>query len=275
MRSSIRVQGVIFDWAGTTVDYGCLAPAMVFVAGFAARGVTISLDEARLPMGKYKRDHIAELLAMPAIAERWLAAQGHPPGEADIDALFADFIPRQEAALLDYAEVIPGAVETAAALRARGIRIGSTTGYTQSMMALLTPRAAEQGYAPDCLITPDMTAGGRPAPWMCYLNAIQLGIYPMMTLVKVGDTMADIAEGLNAGMWTVAVTRTGNELGLSRANAEALPASALQRRLEAIEQRFRAAGAHYIIESIADLLPVIDDIDSRLTQGEHPVTFSF
>jgi phosphonoacetaldehyde hydrolase len=258
------IKGVIFDWAGTVVDYGCLAPAMVFVAGFAARGVTLTLEEARIPMGKYKRDHIAELLAMPQIAERWLAAQGSAPTELDIDALFADFIPRQEAALLDYADLIPGAVETVAALRERGIRIGSTTGYTSAMMAILAPAAAAQGYAPDCLITPDMTKGGRPAPWMCYLNAMELGIYPMASLVKVGDTLADIEEGLNAGMWTVAVLKTGNELGLSRAEAEALSPDELRRRLDAIARRLLAAGAHYVIDGIGDLLPVIDHINARL-----------
>lgn len=267
-KSATNVRAVIFDWAGTMIDYGCLAPAMVFVAGFAARGVTISLDEARVPMGKYKRDHIAELLAMPAIAERWRAAHGAAPTEADVDTLFADFIPRQQAALLDYADLIPGAVETVRALRARGIKIGSTTGYTSAMMATLTPAAAAQGYAPDCTVTPDMTVGGRPAPWMCYANAMQLGVYPMGAMVKVGDTIVDIEEGRNAGMWTVAVAKTGNELGLSRADAEALPADELQARLDAICERLLAAGAHYVIDSVADLPPVIDHIEERMRAGE-------
>ncbi len=270
MRNVGNVRAVIFDWAGTMVDHGCLAPAMVFVAGFAARGVTISLEEARIPMGKYKRDHIAELLVMPEIAERWRAANGAAPTEADVDALFADFIPRQEAALLDYADVIPGVVETVDALRARGIRIGSTTGYTSAMMAILAPRAAAQGYAPDCMITPEMTVGGRPAPWMCYANALQLGVYPMAAMVKVGDTLADIDEGLNAGMWTVAVMRTGNELGLSHADTAALPAADLRARLDAIATRLLAAGAHYVIDGVGDLMPVIDHINARLAAGEKP-----
>lgn len=265
-----HVRAVIFDWAGTMIDYGCLAPAMVFVAGFAAHGVTISLEEARLPMGRYKRDHIAALLAMPAIAERWRDAQGAAPTEADVDALFADFIPRQQAALLDYADLIPGAVETVEALRARGVKIGSTTGYTSAMMATLMPATAAQGYAPDCTITPDMTVGGRPAPWMCYANAMQLGVYPLAAMVKVGDTIADIEEGLNAGMWTVAVAKTGNELGLSRADAEALPADDLRERLDAISARLLAAGAHYIIDGVVDLLPVIDHIEARMAAGEKP-----
>lgn len=187
-----------------------------------------------------------------------------------MDALFADFILRQQAALLDYADLIPGAVETVEALRARGVKIGSTTGYTSAMMAALTPIAAAQGYAPDCTFTPDMTVGGRPAPWMCYANAMQLGVYPLAAMVKVGDTVADIEEGQNAGMWTVAVAKTGNELGLSRANVEALPTDDLRGRLDAIRARLLTAGAHYVIDGVADLLPVIDHIETRLRAGEKP-----
>jgi phosphonoacetaldehyde hydrolase len=103
---------------------------------------------------------------------------------------------------------------------------------------------------------------------MCYANAMQLGVYPMRAMVKVGDTVADIDEGLNAGMWTVAVTKTGNELGLSRADAEALPAAELRERLDAIYVRLLAAGAHYAIEGVADLPPVIDHIEARMQAGE-------
>ena len=56
-----HVKAVIFDWAGTVVDYGSLAPMGAFVETFAEFGVAITIDEARGPMGMAKRPHIAAL----------------------------------------------------------------------------------------------------------------------------------------------------------------------------------------------------------------------
>ena len=77
-----------------------------------------------------------------------------------------------------------------------------------------------------CWVTPDLVGEGRPFPWMAYYAARQLGVFPMRTFVKVGDTKIDVAEGHNAGMWTVSIVRTGNEVGLSREQLESLPAAA-------------------------------------------------
>ncbi|MCC6616817.1 MAG: phosphonoacetaldehyde hydrolase [Anaerolineae bacterium] len=265
-----RVQGVIFDWAGTTVDYGCFAPTMVFVDGFRAHGVQITMGEARAPMGLHKRDHIAAVLAIPRVRDAWTAAHGAAPTDADIQRVFEDFAPRQVAVVAQYAEPIPGVVEMAAALRTRGVKIGSTTGYTRPMLDALMPVAAEHGYEPDVSVTADEVPAARPAPWMAFLNAMKLGIYPMSALVKVGDTPSDIAEGLNANMWTVGIAQTGNELGMSAAQAAALSPAELEARLHPIHDRLHRAGAHYVIDSAADLLPVLDDIERRLATGEMP-----
>lgn len=265
-----QVQGVVFDWAGTLVDYGCFAPTMVFVEGFRSFGVEITIEEARLPMGKYKRDHIQEIVHMPRIATLWRQQYGHDPREEDLNALFADFAPRQLAIIAQYSDPIPGVVETLQALRARGIGIGSCTGYTREMMDILAAKAQEKGCAPDTLVTPDEVGSGRPAPWMCFRNAELLGVYPMEALVKVGDTTADIQEGLNAGMWTVGIARTGNEMGLMQEDVLRLPAADLHHRLTQIRGKLFSAGAHFVIESTADLLPVIDQINIRLQQAVKP-----
>ncbi|MFN8499650.1 MAG: phosphonoacetaldehyde hydrolase [Anaerolineae bacterium] len=264
------LRGVIFDWAGTTVDYGCFAPVAVFVEVFRQRGVPITIGQARAPMGLAKRDHIRAIASAPAVAEAWRAAHGRDPSEADIDSMFEDSVPLQMSILLNHADVIPGVAETVAACRARGLKLGSTTGYSRPLMAALVPAAAAGGYAPDAWVCPSDAPAGRPAPFMAYLNAIQLQVYPMAALVKVGDTVPDIAEGLNAGMWTVGVAKTGNELGLSRAEVETLAPDELRRRLAPIYGRLEAAGAHYVIDSIADLLPILDDIERRLASGERP-----
>ncbi len=254
-----RVTAVVFDWAGTTVDHGSLAPVRTLQKLFAARGVHVTEEEARRDMGVPKKDHIRALLR---------AKTGAAPGEAEVADYFAAFIPMQMDCLARYSDVIPGIAETAGRLRAQGIRIGSTTGYTRPMLDLLLAGAAAQDYAPDCALCPEDAGAGRPWPWMCYLNAIRLGTYPMHTMVKVGDTVSDIAEGLNAGMWTVGVARTGNMIGLTAAEFAALPAAEQAALLETARGKLREAGAHCVIDSAADL--DLEPFESRLARGERP-----
>ncbi len=147
-----HVKAVIFDWAGTVVDYGSLAPMGAFVETFAEFGVEISIEEARGPMGMAKRPHIASLAAMPRIAEGWTRKHGRAPTDGDIDALYDVFVPKSVAVAAHYADVIPGAAEVVSALRAEGVQIGSSTGYTREIMAKIAPRAAEQGFQPDSLV---------------------------------------------------------------------------------------------------------------------------
>lgn len=265
------VRGLIFDWAGTTVDFGCCAPAVVFVELFKRHGVDISLSQARGPMGMHKRDHIASLLGLDDVRARWSAAHdGVAPGEADIDQLFTEFVPLQVNAVLDYADVIPGCIEACAEFRRRGLKLGSTTGYNQAMMDALVPEAARRGYAPDFIASVSDVPAGRPAPWMCFCNAIHFGIYPMEAWVKVGDTVPDIEEGLNAGMWTVAVVMTGNEIGLTEAGLAALaPEERAGLRAKAYDKLSRA-GAHYVVDGIADVPAVLDAVNARLACGEKP-----
>ncbi|MCQ6561781.1 phosphonoacetaldehyde hydrolase [Paenibacillus mendelii] len=262
-----KIQGVIFDWAGTMVDYGCFAPLLVFVNVFKFRGIEITAEEARGPMGMLKRDHIKALLEMEHIAGMWKERYGKAPAEADVDELYADFEPMLFADLARYTDPVPGALEVAAKLREQGLKIGSTTGYTAQMMKIVASEAKSKGYAPDTLVTPDDVSAGRPHPWMCYRNAELLGIYPMAAMVKVGDTISDIQEGVNAGMWSVGIIKGGSELGLSESEVSTIPADELASRIAVVTDRFRAAGAHYIIEEISGLPAVIEQINARLAEG--------
>ncbi len=265
-----HLQAIVLDWAGTTIDFGCFAPTMVFVEGFQAAGVDITIEEARQPMGLYKRDHIAAVLRMPRVNAEWQNAHGRPPSESDVDAIFADFVPRQLAVLGRHSTLITGVAETIAALRAEGLKIGSSTGYTREMMAIVAPLAAQQGYQPDAMVCPDDVPAGRPAPFMCYANALRLAAAPLWHCVKVGDTPADMAEGRQAGMWCVAVTHTGNELGLTETEVRALSPEELAARLEPVEKRLRDAGAHLLIPSIAELPSALAQIEAMLAAGSLP-----
>jgi phosphonoacetaldehyde hydrolase len=264
------LKAVVFDWAGTVVDFGSRAPMGAFVEVFRRFGVDISVDEARVPMGLPKWDHIQALGRIPRVAEAWLAAKGKAFSEADVDAIYEVFVPLNAEVVSDYAELIPGVIETVAELRARGIKIGSTTGYTREIMERLTPIAASLGFAPDNLVCAGDLAEGRPGALMMYRTFLDLGVWPAWATVKVDDTEPGIAEGLAAGTWTVGVAASGNAMGLSLEELDELEDDEFLARYQAAERRLHRAGAHFVVESVADLMSVIDDIEGRLLRGERP-----
>jgi phosphonoacetaldehyde hydrolase len=264
------LKALILDWAGTIVDYGSCAPAGVFVEVFARHGVAITMQQARGPMGSEKRTHIAAITVLPEVAEAWHRARNRPCTDADIDAMYAEFVPLQIESLPRFADLIPGTLEAVAEFRKRGLKIGTTTGYNAEMMRVLAAEASRRGFEPDCIVSSDMVPEGRPAPWMALKAAALMGVYPMSAIVKIGDTIPDIHEGLNAGMWTIAVAATGNELGLSQPEAEALPPDEREARLAGARERLHATGAHYVVDSIADTPPILDQVETRLASGEGP-----
>lgn len=264
------LKAVLLDWAGTTLDYGCMAPAVVFMDVFRRRGVEISIDEAREPMGAHKKVHIRQITRNENVAGRWEQKHGRKPDEADVDAMFQEFIPLQLQCLARYADLIPGTLEAVAEFRRRGLKIGSTTGYMEDMMTLLLAEAARRGYVPDSTVCASQVPAGRPQPFMCLQNAINLQTYPMEAFVKIGDTLPDIEEGLNAGMWTIGLVKTGNEMGLTEVEIAALDPEIRSARMARACKRMVQAGAHYVVDGISDTVPLLDEIGARLAAGERP-----
>ncbi len=264
------LRAAIFDWAGTIVDYGSRAPAGVFLEVFRRYDIRITMAQAREPMGVHKRDHIVAILAMPDVALQWCDRHERDANEADISSMYEELVELQLACLRDYAQLIPGTLDTIAACRERGLKIGSTTGYNRAMLDILLEEARHQMFSPDAAFCVDDVPAGRPHPYMAQRAAIEMEVYPPEAIVKVGDTVPDIDEGRNAGMWTVAVTKTGNELGLSEQDVAALPPNELAARLDAAAVKLSAAGAHYVVEGVGALMPVLEQIEARVSAGERP-----
>lgn len=264
------IKAVILDWAGTAVDYGSMAPTAVFIRLFDTQGVQITAEDARSGMGLMKKDHLRTILARPHVSDSWRSAHGKPATDEDIDRLFNSFVPMQLEVLKEYAKPIPGLLSVTKDLRRQGIKIGSTTGYIRSMMDVLAPKVGENGYSPDCIVCPDEVPAGRPYPWMCFQNAMKMDVFPMQALIKVGDTLPDIEEGLNAGMWTVGLSLTGNLVGLTEEQVGALTPQARASASQKAANQLYQAGAHYVIDGIWDLPKALNDIQSRLAHGEHP-----
>ena len=264
------LKAILLDWAGTTMDYGCYAPAVVFVDVFKRKGVPISIEEARVPMGAHKKVHIRKISQLDAVNERWQSAHGRPPSEDDVEAMFQDFVPLQLDCLADYADLIPGTLEAVADFRRRGLKIGSTTGYTSEMVKILLAEAKKRGYEPDSTVCAAEVPAGRPEPWMCVQNAMNLGVYPFEACVKVDDTLPGMEEGLNCGMWTIGLAKTGNEVGLNAAEIAKLEPQVLQTKLDRAYTRMSQTGAHYVVDGIWDVPAVLDEINARLARGERP-----
>jgi phosphonoacetaldehyde hydrolase len=267
---SPKIPAIFLDWAGTAVDHGSIAPVHALKTIFDQFGIAVPHSLVRRYMGLAKKDHVRKLLQEPEVKQQWQALRHAAPQERDVEAIYANFEPQMMELLAGYATVISGVVDAVEAMRARGMKIAGTTGYTRPMLDRLEALAAEQGYRTDRSLAPEDAGGGRPFPWMCYRLAMELRIYPLSACVKIGDTESDMEEGLNAGMWTIGVTRSGNTVGLSEADWLQLDTAEQRKLLACAEQELRSAGAHYTAETVAHALPVLDEIERRIANGEHP-----
>lgn len=253
-----NIQLVIFDWAGTIVDYGCFAPVAAFLEVFQQRSVIVTPAQARVPMGLHKKDHIHALLEMPEIARQWQAVHGREWNEADVASLYDAFTPLQIEAAQRYTKLIPGVLECVAELRSRGIKIGTTTGYPRIVADPVIEAAAKQGFRSDCDVCADEVPAGRPEPFMIQRVMETLRIPDFRTVVNVGDTVPDIESGRNAGVLSLGVSETGSELGLTEVEFAAFTASEQMTQLEIVHKKLIDAGADYICRSVKELPAILD-----------------
>lgn len=266
-----KVEGIIFDWAGTTVDFGCFAPVNVFIDIFKNAGIEVTMEEAREPMGMLKIDHIRAMLSMPRISTKWEEKYKRPFNEQDVENLYAEFETALMSSLIEYTDPIPEVVETVQILRNQGLKIGSTTGYTQTMMDVVVPNALKKGYGPDFYITPDGTNSlGRPYPYMIYRNMEALQLSAAWKVVKVGDTISDIQEAVNAGVWSVGVVIGSSEMGLSLDEFNALSKEEQEIVISKTEKSFLQNGADFTIQSMSELPLLIERINHLITDGKRP-----
>ncbi|WP_417380055.1 phosphonoacetaldehyde hydrolase [Gimesia sp.] len=254
---------VIFDWAGTTIDHGCFAPISAFIKAFKACGVDLTPQQARGPMGLHKQDHIRSLFQLEEIAAQWESLHQRAWTEDDVKHIYETFMPLQIEEAKLFTDLVPSLCETISILRDRGIKIGSTTGYPRIVADPVLEAARAQGYSPDFSMCADEVPAGRPAPWMIYRNMEALGVFPPASVVKVGDTVPDIEAGLNAGTWTVGLTQTGSEVGLTVAEFAALSDEQKADRLAIAETKLKNAGAHFVIPTLQGLPGIIEQLNAR------------
>lgn len=262
-----HVQAVVFDWAGTTVDFGCQAPVQAFVEGFAAHGVGVTPEEARAPMGMGKREHVATMLGMPRIADEWSRVHGKAASESDIDAIYLHV----ESVMLEVIErfsiPIRGVVDAVSAMREQGLRIGSCTGYPRSVGERLAEHARKLGYDPDTLVCATDVAQGRPCPDMCLKVLENLNVTDPRRAVKIGDTVNDVLEGVRAGMWVIGVTLTGSLSGIGEEELAAVSPEKQREMHRDLSATLSAAGAHFTVTDVPSCMSVLRIIEVSLKEG--------
>ncbi len=267
MKKLKNIKAVIFDWAGTIIDYGCIAPTQVFIEVFRERDIIITMEEARAPMGLAKKDHVRELFRFDTVQKQWLSEFGRIPTEMDVETIYKELEPKLSSIVKGYSEPIPGAIEIIEALKKQGIKVGTTTGYVSEMMNNIIPLATAKGLIPDSVVSSSEVSAGRPAPWMIYKNCEKMNVFPLSQMVKIGDTIADIQEGRNAGMRTIGLTKSGNELGLSQAVAEKADPIWLMEKIAQAGRKLMNAGADYVAEGVWDCWPILEEIDEEIESG--------
>lgn len=261
---------MILDLAGTSVDFGSIAPTQAFISVLKEFGLEVKAETVRKFMGLHKKVHLTNILSEDYVKSQWLRVYGYEPIEENIEHIFIKLAPAMETAVKQFSNPIAGVIDFMKYYRNEGMKFGATTGYVRNMMNILQPEIEDKGLIFDSIVTPDEVPAGRPYPWMVYKNAMNMGTYPLFKMVKIGDTLADIEEGLNAGMWVISISKSGNELGLSQEEINYIQVDKLNARIEQIEKIFIERGAHYVAKSVAECYSIIDEINSRIVNNEKP-----
>jgi len=263
-----NIKGIILDWAGTSVDYGCMAPVKSFSAALANFGIIVNDLIIRKDMGLKKIDHLRSIFTDNSILEQWLTKYGTKPTEADLINVYETVEPMMIEIAPQYAKPITGAIEFMDTMKQNNVKVGSTTGYTQKIMEKLIPVAKSMGFSPDSIVLPNDVPQARPYPWMIYLNCIKMQTYPLSQMVKIGDTVADVQEGLNAGMWVIGLTLSGNEVGLSYNEVQKNEYEKLISINKNAKNKLLSAGAHYVADGIWDCIDILTEIDEKIKNNE-------
>lgn len=256
---------VILDIAGTVCDgpqdlshlypsddgLAVKGPVIVFEKMFQKFDMDVDWATIRRPMGKFKKEHLADILAFEAVGRRFREAHGRDWTEADIDEMFDMFRPTMAEIAVTEELIRPfeGLKEAVDQLQAAGILVGCDTGYPKETCDAIYG-ILEQKYGIRFDVTADSeNVRGRPTPFLVYDCMYKTNVYPPAAVVKADDITAGVEEGANSGAWTVGIYATGaHDYGT-----------------------LKAAGADYLVPGARHLPELIfNEIQPRLMQGALP-----
>ena len=270
---SKRIKGIVLDGSGTLVDPGVYAPAVVFKEIFKNKGINISMEEARKPMGNHKKVHIQKILEDKNVAHRWYTKFGFNPNPKDVDELFEQFKPLQLQVLEKYGTPIPCAFDVCKTLIDKDIKLGFSTGFTREMVDTILTLNPELNDILHTTIAADEVTIARPAPFMVYKNMMNMEIMDPDSIIKVDDTEMGVKEGDYAGCWSVGITKYSNLMSMTEDEVEEfilMEPEEYIRKTKEISHKFYDSGAHFVIETIQELPLIVDYINYNLHHGMFP-----
>jgi len=179
---------MVFDMAGTTVEDSGQVPT-AFDAALGECGIALTAAQLGNVRGASKREAIAALVA----------AYGSAAWQGRAEEVYASFVRHLERAFGAGVKAIPGATETFAWLRARGIKIALTTGFDRDVAGLLIDALGWRKLA-DTFVCGDDVAKGRPAPYLIFHAMEATGVDSVHAVGTLGDTVLDLRAGHNAGV---------------------------------------------------------------------------
>lgn len=256
---------VILDIAGTVCDgpqdlrhlypnddgLAVKGPVIVFEAMFRKHGMEVDWATIRRPMGKFKKEHLREILQIPEVSAQFAAVHKRPWGEGDVDSMFDMFRPEMArvAATEDLIRPFEGVREAIDEMRAAGILVGCDTGYSKEACSAIYEALEKKHGVRFDVVADSENVRGRPTPFLVYDCMYKANVYPPAAVVKADDIKAGVQEGANSGAWTVGLYSTGMH------DYETL----------------RLAGADYLVPGARHLPSLVfNEIQPRLMRGSMP-----
>lgn len=260
----MQIEAVVFDWTGTIADFGGSAVVQTVVESFADLGIALSAQSVYdVPAEGDSRDYLAAVAELPEVAQAFEEKHGRAVSDDDLAQLCRLFDEKCGEKLSEKTELLPYVVQTAESLAEEGIKIIVGGDYSRAATDMLLAAAQEKGLTPDIFVCPeDVENFARPYPYMIFRAMQQLRISEVAAVIKVGDTRADIEEGIAAGVWTVAVLEGSAELGMSAADYAALDDDEKENLKETLSDNFWAYGADFVINDMSELFEVIHAIEN-------------
>jgi phosphonoacetaldehyde hydrolase len=259
-----KIKGIIFDTVGVLVDCGCLHHNKAIANIFKMRNIELKESLIRNFNGLTLKDQLKKIVTDRRVLNDWKKIYGNKPNDEDLAMLLQDLINRIAASIPEKDYIIDSYKKKFNKLNNKGYKIALTCEYPPALASLIFDKLQKDGFKFSQSITINDTMVGAPFPWMCYMSAIKLNVFPLNAIIRVGDSPYNIEEGINANMWTAGVVNTGNLIGLSKDEMRRKGVDKLHKKVKSAYKKFKKKGAHYVIDSINDISWVIDDINSNL-----------
>lgn len=258
------IRAVIFDLAGTTIDYGNQAPALAIRKAFKQFGVEVSLKELQCNAEWEPLVQIKRIMTESDVQKRWYIKHPDVSLEEGISQVAKWFNRNILEILPQIAKVKSGLPTLISYFRTQGIRFATTTRYTNEMLAKILPLVSEQGFDPQINITAaDFEDSADVGPEMVRQAMTKLRIRNAQSVIKVGDTPRDIYEGKAAGVITIGMIEGSSLIGLSQSEFSVLPFAHRNSLKNRVAAELEKAGADYVVENTKDLMRLIKELDAE------------